>query len=71
MSKAAAGSFDKAYVDAQVSAHNEAIPLFRAYAKSGEGELKSFAERTLPVIEGHNNDLKGLTKGPEKSVRGR
>lgn len=47
-------SFDAAYVDAQVQAHQEAVALFSAYAENGEDEaLKSFATETLPTLEEH------------------
>ena len=42
------------YVQQQVEAHQEAVPVYEAYAARGEvASLKSFAERNLPVIRQH------------------
>jgi putative membrane protein len=60
---AKAGNFDKAYVDLQVEAHREAVELFQGFSRSGEeGELKSFASRTLPILEQHQEMAKDLQK---------
>lgn len=43
--------FDRAYVDAQRSAHHESTVLMERYAGEGaDPELKSFAAQTLPVF---------------------
>lgn len=43
--------FDRAYVDAQRSAHHESTVLVERYAGEGsDAELKSFAAQTLPVF---------------------
>ncbi|MDR3449565.1 MAG: DUF4142 domain-containing protein [Alphaproteobacteria bacterium] len=47
-------AFDRKYVKDQVSAHKEAVALFKSYAKDGDNEgLKNFAGQTLPMLQGH------------------
>lgn len=47
-------AFDRAYVNAQVTAHEQAVNLFRAYSKSGDNaQLRDHATRTLPALERH------------------
>jgi putative membrane protein len=54
--------FDRAYVDAQVAAHEEAVALFKDYANKGETPaLKDFAAKTLPTLEHHLAMVKGLS----------
>ncbi|MGE0082547.1 MAG: DUF4142 domain-containing protein [Thiohalomonadaceae bacterium] len=48
--------FDQQYLEAQVNMHREAVDLFRQQASLGQSpELRSFAEQTLPLLEGHLN----------------
>jgi putative membrane protein len=60
--KAANGAaFDAAYIEAQTSAHIEAVNLFKAYAKDGDNpRLKAFAADVLPTLEGHLEHVKKL-----------
>lgn len=47
-------SFDKAYVENQVKAHEATIELFEEEAKDGkDAELKAFANETLPTLKTH------------------
>jgi putative membrane protein len=47
--------FEKAYVDMQLKAHDEAVKLFGNYAENGEQDaLVSFAEKTLPTLKEHH-----------------
>jgi putative membrane protein len=47
-------AFDRAYINAQLTAHKEAVSLFRTYAKNGRSApLKEFAQTTLPTLEHH------------------
>lgn len=54
--------FDKAYVDAMIDDHEDAVDLFKGQASGGkDAELKTFAAKTLPTLEGHLkmiNDIK-------------
>lgn len=53
--------FDRAYVDEQVSAHEDAVSLFRAYSADGPTmALKAFATDTLPALEGHLRSIKEI-----------
>jgi putative membrane protein len=46
--------FDSAYVDAQLAAHQDAVATFKGYAANGQtSALKSFASKTLPMLEHH------------------
>lgn len=60
--KGASGpAFDKAYLDQQATAHQEALLLHGNYAKNGENdELKAFAEQTTPKIQHHADQVKQL-----------
>lgn len=63
LSAANGPAFDRAYLNAQATAHREAVALFGAYAKTGSNaDLKQFASRTLPIIEGHMTKLKQIDK---------
>ncbi len=46
--------FDKAYIQAQVRAHQQAVDLFTAYVQSGDqADLKLWAAQTLPKLQQH------------------
>jgi putative membrane protein len=50
--------FDQLYMQQQAMAHDEAIMLFDAFAKSGDTpELKGFAQQTLPALQQHKQML--------------
>lgn len=52
--KGGKNDFDKAYMDAQLTAHKEAVELFTNAAKNVKDPgIKAFAEKTLPVIKEH------------------
>jgi len=54
-------SFDQAYANNQVVAHEQTIELFRNYAEQGDNaDLKAFAQSTLPKLEQHLQDAKQL-----------
>lgn len=54
-------SFDQAYANNQVVAHEQTIELFRNYAEQGENaDLKAFAQSTLPKLEEHLEHAKQL-----------
>ena len=51
---AEASGFDKAFGQAQVQAHQEAIALFEAYGQNGDNDqLKAFAQKGLPKLQQH------------------
>lgn len=53
--------FDAAYVDMQLQAHKDAVAAFKDYATNGPTqEVKSFAMKTLPVLEQHLTMVQSL-----------
>jgi len=56
-------AFDKAYVAAQLKAHEQAVSLFKRYAKNGRtAPLKAFATKTLPTLEHHLEMIQAISK---------
>jgi putative membrane protein len=54
-------SFDKAYANNQVVAHEKTVELFKKEAESSDKpELKAFAQKTLPTLEHHLEMAKQL-----------
>lgn len=54
-------SFDKAYANNQVAAHEKTVELFKKEAASSDApELKAFATKTLPTLEQHLEMAKKL-----------
>lgn len=62
--KSASGAeFDRAYVEAQMQAHEEAVALFTAYSQSGDDpQLKQFASEMLPTLEQHREHIMRISK---------
>ena len=55
--------FDEAYVEGQLSDHQETVQLFRTEASSGQDPaLKAFAQKTLPILEQHLQMAQALNK---------
>jgi len=53
--------FDKAYADASVEAHQDALDALKDYAEAGDvPALKSFAAGLVPTVTAHLNMAKGL-----------
>lgn len=54
-------SFDDAYLDAQVAAHENAVRTFEQYAANGEaGPLRDWAQTTLPKLRDHLQRVQSL-----------
>uniref|UniRef100_UPI001FB7B138 DUF4142 domain-containing protein n=1 Tax=Pseudomonas amygdali TaxID=47877 RepID=UPI001FB7B138 len=54
-------SFDQAYANNQVIAHEQATKLYKEEADNGDDpELKAFAKATLPTLEQHLEHAKKL-----------
>nr|WP_314569689.1 DUF4142 domain-containing protein [uncultured Pseudomonas sp.] len=54
-------SFDQAYANNQVAAHEKTIELFKKESTSSDNaELKAFATKTLPTLEAHLKAAKEL-----------
>jgi putative membrane protein len=53
--------FDRAYIDAQTTAHNQAVSMFRRYSRNGDNpELKQFAAANLADIQENQKQIKSL-----------
>lgn len=64
LSRVAAGGFDRAYMNQQVVAHQQALTLHRNYARRGVGnDLRRVAAGAVPVIEGHLAQARRLARG--------
>lgn len=56
-----AGTFDKAYIDAQYKAHVETIDLFKSYVRGGDHwRLRQFADELLPTLHAHLDHVKKM-----------
>jgi putative membrane protein len=55
--------FDRAYLNQQITAHQEALALHRTQARSGTGELRRAAAGAVPVVQGHLNQARRLARG--------
>ncbi len=71
LSTASGREFDRAYVDAQVKTHKEAVELFSTYANEGDNAgLKTFAQQTLPMLADHFKHVKTLEGASPASTGG-
>jgi putative membrane protein len=54
--------FDQAYLSTQITAHEDAVALFTAFAKDGpNGPIKNFATSTIGTLRTHTIRIHGLT----------
>jgi putative membrane protein len=61
LSKLSGSAFDKAYVNDMVMDHEEDVKEFQKEANNGKDpQIKSFAQETLPVIQGHLEKIKSI-----------
>lgn len=61
--KGAGSNFDSLYVTQQIAAHQEAIAILQGYAANGSSpQLKDFAAKVLPTVQGHLERLNALPK---------
>jgi len=57
-----ANEFDREFHQVQIEAHREAIQLFeRASRESSDGDLRAFAQRTLPTLRAHLSHMQEMT----------
>ena len=60
-----APSFDMAYRDAQIMAHQQALALHQNYANGGDvPALRTVAGTAVPIIQGHLNSIQGMNLAP-------
>lgn len=62
-------SFDVAYANNQVVAHEQAIELFRKATNAVDPEVKAFATKTLPKLEHHLLQARQLVEVTERAER--
>lgn len=55
-------SFDEAYANNQVMAHEQTIELFQKATRMNDPELKAFAQKTLPKLQHHLDMANQLTE---------
>ena len=67
MKEKAGADFDKAYMSMMVDDHEKDISDFTNESTSGnDAEVKAFAAKTLPVLQGHLTAAKSLNDGMKK-----
>jgi putative membrane protein len=52
--------FDRAYVEAMVEDHEDTVDLMEDNADNSDADVKAFAAKTLPVVKGHLDMIKGI-----------
>jgi putative membrane protein len=57
--------FDKSFAQAMVDGHQKAIQLFTDEANSASGDVKSFAEKTIPTLKNHLAMAQNLLNNPD------
>ena len=61
LKSASSENFDNLYIQAQSDTHDEAVSLFKSYAKNGDNAaLIKFASDTLPTLERHQVRINNL-----------
>jgi putative membrane protein len=54
--------FDKAYAEAQVTAHQKTLDALKSYSTGGDvPQLKALATKMIPTVTAHLNTAKGLS----------
>src|SRR5438309_5521142 len=54
--------FDKAYAEAQVTAHQKTLDALKSYSTGGDvPQLKALAAKMIPTVTAHLNTAKGLS----------
>lgn len=62
-------AFDRAYIAAQLKAHEKTVDLFRKEAQSGQDtQLKQFAQQSLPMLEQHLTEVQELAGTGHKAA---
>jgi len=67
LKSASGASFDSAYAQQQLEAHQQAVTLFTGESQNGKDpDLKNFASETLPKLQQHLSMAQTLQKGGAK-----
>lgn len=62
-------SFDEAYANNQVVAHEQSIELFQRAANGQDAEIKAYAKKTLPKLQQHLKMAQELQSKTQKNQR--
>lgn len=62
-------SFDEAYANNQVVAHEQSIELFQRAANGQDAEIKAYAKKTLPKLQQHLKMAQELQSKTKKDQR--
>ncbi|MGA9994173.1 MAG: DUF4142 domain-containing protein [Pyrinomonadaceae bacterium] len=69
LSKLKGEEFDRAYTDGMVEDHTKDVAEFKKEAETGtDKDIKAFAAKTLPVIQGHLQMVQGLAPKERKEA---
>lgn len=61
MLKNAGAKFDRLYVHAMVSGHQNTVEVFQNYATTGKDpDVRAFAQQMLPVLKHHLEEIKAI-----------
>lgn len=61
--KNAGAKFDRLYVHAMVSGHQNTVEVFQNYATTGKDPaFRAFAQQMLPTLKQHLEEIKGIEK---------
>jgi len=61
--------FDEQFRQQQIDGHEKALTLFRDYSKNGQhAELKSWAQRSIGMLEKHLQQAKTLPRNGQKGA---
>jgi len=60
LSKLSGAEFDKAYINAMVTDHKEAVDLFKEETQDRAAAVQAFSRKTLPTIEMHLDSAKAI-----------
>jgi putative membrane protein len=66
----AGADFDSAYSQHMAAAHGKAVALFESASRLNDGELASFARRTLPTLKEHKQMADALKMGTRSASAG-
>jgi putative membrane protein len=61
--------FDKEYIKLALADHKQAVKLFTKESQNGDdADLKAFAAKTLPILQGHLDMVKAMYEGKSPSM---
>jgi putative membrane protein len=62
LGKLSGAAFDKAYVDEMVKDHVKDVAEFRKHESDSDADVKAFAAKTRPILEGHLSQAQAVQK---------